>query len=76
MAIKTTNSKENLQALHIKHERPTLNVQEQSVPLKLFIRKTFLLKAFRINADSGKASTNILNCWDINFAYIIVEAFI
>ena len=23
-------------ALHIKHERPTLNVQEQSVPLKLF----------------------------------------
>ena len=24
------------EALHIKHERPTLNVQEQSVPLKLF----------------------------------------
>ena len=23
-------------ALHIKHERPTLNVQKQSVPLKLF----------------------------------------
>ena len=24
------------EALHIKHERPTLNIQEQSVPLKLF----------------------------------------
>ena len=24
------------EALHIKHERPTLNVQEQSMPLKLF----------------------------------------
>ena len=24
------------EALYIKHERPTLNVQEQSVPLKLF----------------------------------------
>ena len=24
------------EALHIKHERPTMNVQEQSVPLKLF----------------------------------------
>ena len=24
------------EALHIKHERPTLNVQEQSVPLRLF----------------------------------------
>ena len=24
------------EALHIKHERPTLNVQEQLVPLKLF----------------------------------------
>ena len=24
------------EALHIKHERPTLNFQEQSVPLKLF----------------------------------------
>ena len=23
-------------SLHIKHERPTMNVQEQSVPLKLF----------------------------------------
>ena len=27
------------EALHIKHERPTLNVQEQSVPLKLFNRR-------------------------------------
>ena len=26
--------------LHIKHERPTLNVQEQSVPLKLFNRQS------------------------------------
>ena len=45
------------EALHIKHERPTLSVPEQSVPLKLFIRKTFLIliKAFRINAGSGKA---------------------
>ena len=25
-----------VEALHIKHERPTLNVQEQSVPIKLF----------------------------------------
>ena len=24
------------EALHIKHERPTLNAQEQSLPLKLF----------------------------------------
>ena len=24
------------EALHIKHERPTLNIQEQSVPLNLF----------------------------------------
>ena len=24
------------EALHIKHERPTMNIQEQSVPLKLF----------------------------------------
>ena len=66
------------EALHIKHKRPILNVQEQSVPLKLFNRKTFLIlmKAFRINAGSGKALTNILNCCDINFAYIIVEAFI
>ena len=28
------------EALHIKHERPTLNVQEQSVPLKLFNRRS------------------------------------
>ena len=35
MAIKTTNSK-LAEALNIKRERPTLNVQEQSLPLKLF----------------------------------------
>ena len=37
MAIKTANSKKKLaEALHVKHERSALNVQEQSVPLKLF----------------------------------------
>ena len=28
------------EALHIKHERPALNVQKESVPLKLFVQLT------------------------------------
>ena len=37
MAIETRNSKEEVaEALYIKHERFTLNVQEQSMSLKLF----------------------------------------
>ena len=36
-AYKNNKFKRKLaKALHIKHERPTLNIQEQSVPLKLF----------------------------------------
>ena len=34
---KNNKSKRKLaEALHVKHERPALNVQEQSLPLKLF----------------------------------------
>ena len=36
MTVETTNFKKNAEALHIKHERPTLNGQEQPVPLKWF----------------------------------------
>ena len=37
-SYKNKNIKKKLvEALHIKYERPTVNVQEQSVPLTLFL---------------------------------------
>ena len=48
--------KKLVEALHIKHERPTLNDQEQSVPLKL--------SSWRC----PKALLDLANIWDGDFA--------